>query len=716
MKKQKNNIISLNYYGLLIVVLLFLVIIIKLMIVSNAKLVDGVDIQAKAASRKTAVRTLTASRGEILSSNGETLAKDVNSYTVIAYLDSSRTTNPKYPHHVVDKEGTAETLSKYLNMSKESILYLLNLKGYQVELRPGGLNVSEKLKQEIQALDLPGIDFISSTKRYYPFGDFASYIIGYAKKKDDGSIVGELGVESYFNKELTGENGYTKYQQDAYGYKIADTNSITEPAKSGKDIYLTIDSNVQMYLENALNELTSKYSMELATVTVANARTGAILGSASAPSFDPNVLNITSWNAPLASYTYEPGSTIKIFSFMSAIEEGLYEGDAKYMSGKMAVGKNFVTDWNKTGWGSITYDTGFTYSSNVAASTLAFKLGRDKLVNYYKNFGFGSKTGIEMSNEYDGVINPKYEIELANVAFGQGMTTTPIQIVQALTTLVNSGSMLKPYIVEKIVDHDSKEVLYQAERKVVSTPVSAETTKKVLDLMYETVNSKDTAVTGRIYKTTNTTLAGKTGTAQIPSKKGGYESGTNATIRSFAGVFPYEDPEYIIYIAIKRSNAPSSQIGKQVKSIVESIAKYKNLDQLVVEQDKSKIISLDNYINKNTESSVKALNDLGLNVVTIGNGERIIDQFPEKGSMVVKDNKVFIKTNSKEITMPDTKGWSSNDVNSFCTLVGMNCSINGYGQVISASIEKGEPIDKNTLVEFTLSRKDEDNGKKENGN
>lgn len=711
--KKKNSIISLNYYGLLGVVILFLVVIIKLNIVANAKLVDGVDIQAKAASRKTAVRTLTASRGEILSSNEETLAKDVNSYTVIAYLDSSRTTNPKYPHHVVDKEHTADVLSGYLNMSKESILYLLNLKGYQVELRPGGLNVSEKLKQEIQALDLPGIDFMSSTKRYYPFGDFASYIIGYAKKKDDGSIVGELGVESYYNKELTGKDGYTKYEQDAYGYRIADTASVTEPAQSGQDIYLTIDSNVQMYMENALNELSNKYKYDWATVTVANAKTGAILGSASTPSFDPNVLNITDWNAPLSSYAYEPGSTMKIFSFLAAIEEGIYDGNAKYMSGKKMVGKNSVTDWNKTGWGSITYDTGFTYSSNVAAANLGLALGREKLVNYYKAFGFGAKTGIEMSGEYTGILNPTYEIEVANVAFGQGLTSTPVQNIQALTTLVNGGTMLKPYIVEKIVDHDTGKVLYQAERTEVGKPVSKESVDKVLELMYETVNAKEPGATGRVYKTTNTTLAGKTGTAQIPSKKGGYEHSQYATIRSFAGVFPYEDPEYVIYISVKRLQTSANPIAKVVKSIVESIAKYKNLDQLVVEADKTKIVDLKNYINSDTNSSVKELQELGINVITIGSGNRIIDQFPNKDSKIVKENKVFLKTNSLNIIMPDMTNWSASDANSYCNLVGMTCNTSGYGKVISQSIEANEPISKDTIVELTLERSGNKDERKE---
>ena len=701
--KKSNSVISLNYYGLLAVILLFLVFIFKLIYISSADKVDGVDIKAVAASRKTATKTLTASRGTIYSSNGETLAKNVNSYIVIAYISPARTTNPKYPHHVVDKEHTAEVLSKYLNMSSEYILNLLNYKGYQVELRPGGLNISEKLKQEIEALDLPGIDFIASTKRYYPFGDFASYIIGYAKKQDDGTIKGELGIESYFNSELIGTDGYTKYEQDAYGYKIADTPVIKVDAKDGLDIYLTIDSNIQMYLENALENLSSNYQYEWATVTIANAKTGAIVGSASTPSFNPNILNITSWNAPIVN-AYEPGSTMKIYSFMAAIEEGIYDGDEKYMSGELKIGKNVVNDWNKVGWGKITYDSGFAYSSNVAATNLGLTLGKDLLVEYYKKFGFGSKTGIEISNEYSGILNPKYEIEVANVSFGQGLTTTPIQNIQALTSLANGGIILKPYIVEKIVDHDTGELVYTGKKTEIGRAVSETTIAKMLELMYNVVNSDDKNASGRVYKTDNTTLVGKTGTAQIPSSKGGYESGTYANIRSFAGLFPYENPEYIIYISVKKLHGSSSAIGKEVKLIVESIAKYKNLDELRVEEDKSKIISIKNYINKNTSTSIDELTNLGLEVITIGDGERIIDQFPEKGSEVIFGNKVFLKTNSSNIILPNLVGWSSNDATSYCSLIGLNCIISGYGNVVSQTIEEGEPINSDTILEIKLSR------------
>ncbi len=701
--KKKNNTIRISYYGIICIVLLFAWIIGKLVFVSYFDEVDGVNIHSIASGRYTTTAKINASRGTIYSVNGEALAKDVNSYTVIAYLDLA-------PKPVQDKEYTANVLSEYLNMSPERIMALLSTpNAYQVELGPGGRDISEKLKIDIEKLELPGIGFIKDSKRYYPYGDFASYTIGYTRKRD-GKIIGELGVESYYNNELNGKDGKTTYQRDAYGYQIPDTPVITEDAESGKDIYLTIDSNIQMYLENALSDMSNEYTFEWANVTIANAKTGAILGSATVPSFDPNKLNITQYNNPLVSFSYEPGSTMKIFSFMAAIEEGIYDDDEEFMSGVKFVGRDKVTDWNDYGWGTISYKTGFAYSSNVAAANLGLEMGRDKLVGYLKNFGFGKRTGIELANEYSGVLRPTYDLEVANVAFGQGMTSTPIQNVQALTTLANDGVMLRPYIIDKVIDPDTGEVIYRGGRNELGQIVSKSTTDKMKGLLDYAVNGDDLASTGKIYETDSTRLIGKTGTAQIASSSGGYEIGMYSNIKSFAGVFPYEDPEYIVYMSVKKLQSSSTPIAKAVKSIVESIAKYKNLDQLVVEQDESKIIKVDNYINKNVDEAVESLKKLGIDVIKIGEGTRVIDQYPYKGTNVIKGSKVFLLTNSTDITMPSMTNWTTNEVGSYCNLLGIKYNISGYGRVVGQSIEAGTKIDTTTVVDFTLSKKDDEQG------
>jgi Cell division protein FtsI/penicillin-binding protein 2 len=300
---------------------------------------------------------LPARRGTIYSRNNEVLAKDVNSYTVIAYLEESRTTDIKNPHHVVDKEKTAELLSPLINMKKETILSLLNTMvetcnedktkctkkaPYQVELGPGGRGITELLKEQIEKLELPGIDFIASTKRYYPKGEFLSYTLGYAKKVDN-QYQGEMGLELYYNDELTGKNGYKEYQSDLYGYQITNRPSVEKKSIPGNDIYLTIDDNIQMFTESARRILDSS-NPEWAVIAVVDAKTGEILGLSSSPGFNNNTLNIKSYYDPFVSYEFEPGSTMKTFSFMAAIENGVYNEDEKYKSGSIKVDNATIKD------------------------------------------------------------------------------------------------------------------------------------------------------------------------------------------------------------------------------------------------------------------------------------------------------------------------------------------------------------------------------------
>lgn len=692
---------QINNFMIVAVAAFFALIIVKLVYVAVSPKVDGIDLKSFALSRTTTTKTINAKRGSIFDVAGEILAQDVRSYTVIAYLSSSRTTDASNPHHVVDKQMTAEALSPLINMSVDTILNLLNQDLYQVELGPGGRNITELLKQKIEDLDLPGIDFIKSTKRDYPMGDFASYLIGYAKKNDNDEIVGELGIESKYNEELKGTNGKTTYQKDAYGYKIANTPEFTDEAQDGYDIYLTIDSNIQLYVENAVSEFENN-GAEWVTMTIANAKTGAIVASSSSPSFNPNTLNIKNYENPLTSYVYEPGSTMKIFSFMAAIEEGLYDGDELYESGSIPVDNFKISDWNTKGWGKISFDTGFTYSSNVAAVLLGQKLGKDTLLSYYEKFGFGTKTGIELSNEYNGKLDFYYDSELASATFGQGITTTPIQNIQALTSITNGGIVLKPYIVSKIVDPTTKEVVYEGKRTEVGRAVSEETTEKMIELMDMTVNGDDSVATGKKYQTSAVRLIGKTGTAQYTNSSGKYASGQYENIKSFAGIFPKEDPEYIIYLSVKKYQGTGASMGNIVKDVVEAVAKYKDLSSKESSTDNDKIKTLENYLNKDVLEVKTEIESMQLTPIIIGDGDKVIGQYPLNQTKVLVGSKVFINTNGENITMPDIKGWSSSEFISFANLAGLTYNISGYGKVKSFSVNVGDIIDKSITVEVVL--------------
>ncbi len=681
---------TIKIYKIIIfgVVFLFGAIIAKLCYVSLSHNVDGIDLKKFADSRNTVKKTLYAKRGSILDVNGNDLAKTVNSYKLIAYLEKSRTTDPDDPQHVVDKKMTAKKLAEALEAPEDKMLeYLDKDDVYQVEFGPYGRSLTELKKKEIEKLNLPGIDFIVSSTRYYKMGDFASYIIGYAKN-NEGKITGEMGIEETFDKVLTGEDGYTEYQKDAYGYQMPNTPSNIQEPVSGSDVYLTIDNNIQIICDNAIKDLDKNYDFEWMVFDVMDAKTGAIVASSSTPSFNLNDLNtLTSYLNPLVSYQYEPGSTMKIYSFMASMENGQYDGSKTFKSGKIEVADATIRDFNNKGWGTISYDTGFAYSSNVGATKLALSLGRDKLKEFYNNMGFGSLTGIELPGEVAGKVDFKYQTELANASFGQGVLTTPIQNLQALTVLTNNGNMIKPYLVDKIVNSKG-EVTFKAERTDLGKKVSEETVKKIHSLMYDVVYNG----LSKAWQAENVTLVGKTGTAQIASPKGGYLSGKYDYIRSFAGFFPYEDPKYIIYVSVKQINTENNVLAGVVKTAVEEIAKYSNITHDNSDVDNSKIVTINNYLNKNTEDIINELTNLRMNPIVLGNGSKIIKQYPLKNTTSNIGSKVFLFTNDENYLLPDLTGYSASEVVNLCKLLNINYSLEGYGKVVSTNYPAGTNV------------------------
>jgi len=695
--KKKSNTVKL--YGLVILAIAFLfgLIIAKLCYVVLSDKVDGINLTEFANNRNTVKKTLYASRGTIYDANGKELASNVNSYTLIAYLEESRTTNESKPEHVVDKEMTAKKLAPILEMEESEILRILNKDAYQVEFGKKGRNLKEYAKSKIEALALPGIDFIVSTQRYYKMSDFASYVIGYARNNDEGEIVGEMGIEKEYNDILKGTDGFKEYQKDAYGYQMPNVPSNTQNPVSGSDIYLTIDNNIQIIAEKAITSLSEK-ELAWATFTVMNAKTGAIVASASAPSFNPNKLDtITSYVNPLVAYQYEPGSTMKIFSWLAAIEEEMYEGEDMYDSGSIKVADATIRDFNNKGWGKISYDTGFAYSSNVAATKLGLKLGVQRLKDFYNNCGFGETTGIELPGELAGQMNFTYQTELANASFGQGITTTPIQTLQALTLVANDGIMLKPYIVDKIVDETGK-TSYQSERTELGRVASSSSVSKIQDLMYDVVYNGLTTY----WQPDNVIMMGKTGTAQIASPKGGYLDGNYDYIKSFAGIFPAENPEYIVYLSVKQLIGSTSDIARVVTTAVEEIANYANLTEDIDDTDETKIIKVANYINTKSDISKEKISALKLNPIIIGEGNTIINQYPKKGGTLVAGNKILLLTNGDTFKMPDIKGWTLAEVISLCNLIGLDYKYEGYGYVTEYSIPKDSEIDLNSTLKITL--------------
>ena len=778
------NTVKEKWNAPIICFIIFLIIIIGLFIqfcyLSLSNNVYGINMKEFASNRNTVTSTLIAERGTIFDIEGNVLAQNISSYTLIAYLDSSRTVDDSTPEHVVDKEYTATKISSVLGEENyDYILERLNKNSKQVEFGNVGKNLTELTKLAIEELDLPGIDFSETVKRYYPNGDFASYIVGYDKQYTrinikrgeeynlynyyknyfnnyegitidisdekiieiedktikglkvgtsllfirtygdtlatilvnvtdydnynvmDSTIVGELGIESKFEEELQGIDGYIKYQQDKYGYKIPDTPEEKLESQDGYDIYLTIDSNIQRFAESATNDLVENYDPKWSIITVMDAKDGAILASSTSPSYNPNSLpSDMSYQNPLISYTYEPGSVMKIYTYMCAIETGKYDGTKTYLSGKYEFGDGYtIHDWDKKGWGYLTYDSGFSYSSNVAIiNIIKDYLSMDKLKDCLESYGFNNKTGIELSNEQKGSISYKYETELMSAGFGQGISTTAVQQLQALTIIANDGVMVKPHIIKKVVDSNNNEIV--TEIKKSEKLVSSRTINKIKDLMESVI--KPDGPTGSKYYLEGYDIIGKTGTAQI-FENGAYLTGTNDYIVSVALIYPKDDPEIIIYAAAKQpSNNANIALTRVIPGLIKNISKYKGMFNEAVLESDGITYQLKSYINKDVENTREELKNNGLDVVIIGDGKRIIKQYPSKNTKVIDGDKIFLVTNSNNLTMPNISSWSRYDVIKLCEFLDIEYVFDGYGYVVSQSINEGTKIDKNMKLEVLL--------------
>lgn len=714
MKRKKINInkIRPSYFMFPFTILLFGVFIVRIFYLCTTDYAVGDStITAFIQSRNTEEETILPKRGSIIDQNGNVLAEDVASYTVIAYLDESRSKDSDVPLHVVDVDATAEKLAPYLDMDVNVLKVLLKKDAYQVELGPGGRNLSQIQMEEIKNLNLPGIDFVASTKRYYPSGDFASYAIGYTVDESDadGNVwkVGQLGVEEYFNEDLTGTSGYICYEKDRNGYKIANGREYVEEADDGDDVYLTLDSNIELFTENAVKKMVDDSDAEWGFMIVADAKTGAILAYSTSPSFDPNKKNMTSYIDLMTGNTYEPGSTMKIFSYLCAIDGGNYDGNQTYDSGEIVYeagngSKTVIHDWNKTGWGNISYDYGFAMSSNVGAAGLlrSGMLNKKQLRDCYSAYGFGKKTGFTLERELSGSVKFNYDIDVASATFGQAITITPIQMIQAMTAISNDGKLLKPYLVSKIVDTDTGELSYEATTEVVDVVADATSVSKIKDLMKSVVCNDSTQCTGSAYYMEEYPIMGKTGTAQIyDDKTGTYMTGASDYVYSFAGLYPSDNPEIIIYTALKKPKDTTNYVAEAVKDVVVNTSKYLNI---VVDRSSTESYSLGSYVNKDTATVKSELEQNSMKVYVLGSGDKIINQYPAKDTQLYQDSVVVLLTDSYDRAMPNLVGLSYKDANNILKLMGIKYSLEGNGYVVSQNVPEGIIVGDDVTVVLRL--------------
>ncbi|RLQ95835.1 penicillin-binding protein [Falsibacillus albus] len=685
--------------------LLFFVLIVRFLTIQITGQVEGKALAAKAAHKYLRSEILDAKRGTIFDQNGEVIAEDTDSFSLVAILDKKMTTDPDHPHNVVDPKMTAEKLSKYIDMSESEIYDILNKKGrFQVEFGSAGRDISVETKKKIEAEHLPGITFKRESKRFYPNGVFASHLIGYAQKEEDkdGKVktIGKMGIEKSFNSILSGKDGTLQYDSDLWGYLLPNKKEMVKKPQNGSDIYMTLDKKIQTFLEDSMNQVEEKYKPKKMVAIVADPKTGKILAMSQRPTFHPSTREgiADNWHNLNVESQYEPGSTMKVFTLSAAVESGAFDPNERYQSGTYYVGKSPIRDHNwGAGWGKITYLEGVQRSSNVAFVKLLEKMGDDTFKDYLNRFGFGQPTGIDLPNEASGNILFKYPIERATTAFGQGTTVTPMQMIQGMTAIANNGTMMKPYVVDKIVNPNTKEVK-KTQPEVAGHPIKPETAKKVRDILGTVVTAEHG--TGHSYALDGYSVAGKTGTAQIPDPKTGkYMTGNDNYIFSFAGMAPKDDPQLIMYVAVQQPHLQQNEEGLPdsgsvpVSMIFNPVMKS-SLQYMNIKPEKNisaKITKVPDFKGQNIGSIPDNMKKDGIDLVKLGNGTTITEQLPAPGSNLLEGEKVVVKTNGP-MNLPNMTGWSKRDVLKVAELENLKLNTMGSGYVVSQNLKPDSPV------------------------
>lgn len=700
---------KINYINLLkatfILVFVALIVNIVYLAVTGVHFISGKNIAEFSAGREIGNKILYASRGNIYSSDNELLAGDIVSYKLIAYLNKERLGIGNKPAYVTDPQEYTKQLAPILNMSEDKLLEILSQENvYQVEFGTYGNNLTPATKTKIEALELPGLELIAQTKRNYRYGTFASYIIGFASNDENNvdEIVGKFGLESSLNDILTGRNGEIQYIKDSNGYNLP--NSITGKieAQNGDDVHLTINSNVQRDLEIQMARMGELKGIESAWAAVMEAKTGKILAISTYPSFDPNKRDLQSYTDLYLNNPYEVGSVIKPFVYLTALDAGTFPKNETFMSGSFDFKDGFspVKDWNKVGWGQITYEEGLIRSSNTGMTNLTSKyIPKETLREKYRALGFfkdGWLSGLYLGGGVDNM--DASNRDFLSASFGQSSSWTAYQMLRAYSVFANDGCTVEPYIVDYIIDGTTGAVKEKTETIKSEQIFNTDAINYVKDLMLQVVEDKERG-TGKQYYMDDIRLFGKTGTGEF-TENGKLVGGRYNF--SFGGLAPYDDPEVVVFAGVKGVNGIDKQDGvfaDVIKTMVRSsIANLNKTTETPSSQNNLLEYTIDNFTNQSVEYASSILKYNNIPYVTIGNGSSVVEQMPQAKSTIVSNSKVFLLTDGNEITMPNMTGWSRKDVSTFEALTNITIEYSGTGKVISQNVAEGTVINSEIAI------------------
>ncbi|MEG2212628.1 MAG: penicillin-binding transpeptidase domain-containing protein, partial [Clostridiales bacterium] len=686
---------------LMLTLIAFCVVILKLAMI---QFVQGADLQAKADELRTKDLPVAASRGTIYDRNGNKLAFSITADSISA--------SPPDVKNSGKTEETAEFLAQVLDMDVESLLDRLSSKSsFEWIKRKVDFDVAEKIKDA----ELPGIDIIEETQRYYPKGMLASHVIGFAGIDNQGLD----GVELSLDDILAGENGRIVGEYDAKGRLISQAAYEYIPPVDGSDVYLTIDENIQFFAERELDALMESATPPLgAGVLIMRPKTGEILAAAYRDAYDPNHYGdypASTIRNFLVSDAFEPGSIFKIITASTALEEGVADLNSRYYDpGYIMISGKRIGCWSNVPHGSQSFAEAVQNSCNPAFATIGLNIESKEKGLFYKYihaYGFGSATGVQLPGEATGIMIPDnavHDLEIATISIGQGIAVTPIQMCTAVCAVANGGVLLKPQIVLEVkdVEGNATQVLV---KQPVRQVISAETASTMLEVLQGVVTDGSgfkAAIPG--YK-----IAGKTGTAQ-KAKDGRYEPGKY--VASFIGIAPADDPELVCLVVLDEPSGVyyGSQVAAPIFSaVVSDTLRYLGIVPTaanMTEQPMARVEVMD-VTNLRVDEAEAALRLAGFKVEIIGQGDVVVSQLPaaytmaDEGSLVSLElGKAPATGTADVITVPDFTGKRIAEVAALLSAMGLKLNSSGSGEAVEQQPAPGKKVAPGTTVAVTFSQ------------
>ncbi|CKJ56788.1 penicillin-binding protein PBP2X [Streptococcus pneumoniae] len=712
-KSPAENRKIVGKYISLLAVVLFAVFLVNFAVIIGSGSKFGTDLVKEAKKVHQITRTVPAKRGTIYDRNGVPIAEDATSYNVYAVIDKKYKSATGKILYVEDAQfnKVAEVFHKYLDMDETYVKEQLsqpNLTQVSFGAKGNGITYANMMaiKKDLKDASVEGIDFTTSPNRSYPNGQFASSFIGLAQlhENEDGSksLLGTSGMESSLNSILAGKDGIITYEKDRLGNIVPGTEQVSQQTVDGKDVYTTISSTLQSFMETQMNAFQEKVKGKYMTATLVSAKTGEILATTQRPTFDADTKEgLTKdfvWRDILYQSNYEPGSPMKVMTLAAAIDNNTFPGGEVFNSSELKVADVTIRDWDVneglTGGRMMTFSQGFAHSSNVGMTLLEQKMGDATWLDYLNRFKFGVPTRFGLTDEYAGQLPADNIVNIAQSSFGQGISVTQTQMIRAFTAIANDGVMLEPKFISALYDPNDQSVR-KSQKEIVGNPVSKDAasltrTNMVLvgtDPVYGTMHNHSTGKPTVTVPGQNVAL--KSGTAEIADEKnGGYLVGTTNYIFSAVSMNPAENPDFILYVTVQQpEHYAGIQLGEFANPILERAVAMKDSLNL-----QSTAKTLDHVTNQSVYAmpSIKDISPgdlaeaLRRNIVqpiVVGTGTKIKESSVEEGTDLAPNQQVLLLSDKAE-EVPDMYGWTKATAEAFSKWLNIELVFEGSGSTV----------------------------------